>query len=274
MRLPRPLGRCAGSPSVHRERRACAVDGSAASASPWSVSVCGGCRAPALGARAAPLPRDARAPGRSRRRARPLATVAGPSHREARARGGDAARRLPRRSADATPRPPRPARAPPPGAGRSPPRAASRPRPRRDEGRVVQERAVVDQDGDLPAALVDRRQSTLRIGRRQLDRPARLVHVAVLFAKPVADDERRIAERPREPVAQRAGSRRLTQVDHEPGHRRPVPTPPRADPRTGRSRSGRRPKVVDDEQACGRPPALGSPRPPRRARARTGPPLR
>ena len=84
----------------------------------------------------------------------------------------------------------------------------------------------MDEDGDPPAVIVDRSQSTLRIGRRQLDGPAGLVHVAVLFAKPVADDERRVAERPRQPVAQRAGGFGLSEVNHEPRHSRLRPPAP------------------------------------------------
>ena len=82
----------------------------------------------------------------------------------------------------------------------------------------------MDEDSNLATAVLDRRQRTPRIGRRQLDRPARLVHVAVLFAKPVADDERRITERPRQPVAQRAGRFGFSEVDHQPLSPPPGPT--------------------------------------------------
>ena len=88
---------------------------------------------------------------------------------------------------------------------------------RLDELRVLEHRAVVDQHRDALAVGVDRGDRPLAAGLGQRERPAGLVGVAV--AEAVAELERRVAERARQPVAQRHRLPQVAEVDHEPGDR-------------------------------------------------------
>ena len=89
-----------------------------------------------------------------------------------------------------------------------------------DEPRVVEDRRVVDERGERPAVALDERHRPRRARARQLD--ARTVGVDVAAVEPVADLQRRVAERAGERVAQRAG-RHVAQLDDEVGDRRPLP---------------------------------------------------
>ena len=64
-----------------------------------------------------------------------------------------------------------------------------------DEGRVLEDGLVVDEDGDRLAAARDRRHRPPRAGLRELDRATCVVDVATILREPVAEDERAIAER-------------------------------------------------------------------------------
>ena len=79
---------------------------------------------------------------------------------------------------------------------------------------IVEHGRVVHQHRDRLAVSLHGRDLTVRPLRRQRERPSLRVDVAL--AEPVADLERRIAERPGERVAQRSGAR-LAQVDDEVG---------------------------------------------------------
>ena len=112
---------------------------------------------------------------------------------EAPARAAGAARRRPRRCVGATPR----ARRLVPGLRLQAGVRHREPRRRRhrlEELPVGQERFVVDEHRDLLAAVVDRGDCPARAGRRQVDRPAGVVHEGAGRRQAVADDERRIAE--------------------------------------------------------------------------------
>ena len=96
-------------------------------------------------------------------------------------------------------------------------RQSRRRRHRLDKLRVLEHRAVVDEHGDALAVGVDRGDRALSARRGERDRPAGLVGVAV--AEPVAELERGVAERPRQPVAQRDRLPQLAEVDDETRHR-------------------------------------------------------
>ena len=59
----------------------------------------------------------------------------------------------------------------------------------------------MDEDRDPPAVFLDRRHGPPRTRGGKLDRAARLVRITTLPRQPVADHQRRIAERAGQPVA-------------------------------------------------------------------------
>ena len=84
-----------------------------------------------------------------------------------------------------------------------------------DERRILQHRLVVDEDGDRVSVVHERRDRPPRARLRELDRPAGVIHVALLLGQPVAENERPVAERPTKlvPEGPRVGA--LAEVDHE-----------------------------------------------------------
>ena len=88
---------------------------------------------------------------------------------------------------------------------------------RADQLRLVAERRVVQQRGDLrPAALDERRRAAV-----ELHRPAVAVDVGLVLGHPVGELQRRVAQRLGQRVAQRAGRGRLAQLDQQVADRRP-----------------------------------------------------
>ena len=86
-----------------------------------------------------------------------------------------------------------------------------------DEGRVLQHRLVVDEDGNRLSAVCDGRHRPPRSGAWRLDGTTCVVNVVSFLGQPVAEDERPVAERPPELVPQRSCVGLLPQVDDEIG---------------------------------------------------------
>src|SRR5206468_10518134 len=91
---------------------------------------------------------------------------------------------------------------------------------------IVENGRVVDAGGDPRAVLFDRRDGSIGSCRWELHGPSRFVDVAALLGEPVADDQRRIPERPGQPLAEWARRRSLAEVDYEPGDSGLRPPPP------------------------------------------------
>ena len=81
---------------------------------------------------------------------------------------------------------------------------------------VVLQHGVVQQHGDRLSVALDERRAAPAVVIRELDRSAVGVDVALLGSEPEGELERRVAQRPRERLAQIDGGARSAQLDDEP----------------------------------------------------------
>ena len=196
-------------------------------------------RAPARG-RPARLPRAPAAAGsaldlRETELQRQARRAAAAHRRGGRVRADDAPRRSRRRCERGRPAPRRAARAPRPRGARS--RARARPSPeriRRGRARPASAGSWTRAATGAPPATICVTARSPRSGSR---RGARRVDVARSFVEPVGDLERRVAERPREPLAKSLDAP-FTKLDDE--ARRPLTAVAASRSVLPRSRSGRR----------------------------------